>query len=120
MGVKYHEDNRAGAPAGAVLLSRVSLLEQINIASNTWCLPMELFFSSSSLICFLFSFASLSERRVKAVHIHVEQRRGYINVLHQGYLNSPTFCHHGVLRDLDHLDVPQSIASECTIPMTPP
>lgn len=120
MGVKHHKDNRAGAPAGAVWLSRVSLLEQINIASNTWCLPIELFFSSSSsLLCFLFSFPSLSERRVKAVYIHVEQRRGYINVWHQGYVNSPIFYHHGVRRDLDHLDIPQSITSECTIPMTP-
>lgn len=45
MRVNHHKANQAGAPVGAVLLSRVSLLEQINIASNTtWCLPIDLFF----------------------------------------------------------------------------
>lgn len=109
--VNYCKANQAGAPAGVVLLSRVSLLEQINIASNTtWCLPIDLFFFfSSSLICFLFSFPSQSEKRVKAVPIHVEQRTGYISVLHQGCVNSPAFYHHGVWWDLDHLDIPQSI-----------
>lgn len=44
MRVNHHKANQAGAPVGAVLLSRVSLLEQINIASNTtWCLPIDLF-----------------------------------------------------------------------------
>lgn len=45
MRVNHHKANQAGAPVGAVLLSRVSLLEQINIASNTtWCLHIDLFF----------------------------------------------------------------------------
>ena len=43
------------------------------------------------------------------MHIHVEQRTGYVSVLRQGCVNSPAFYRHGVWRDLDHLDIPQSI-----------
>lgn len=69
MGVKYHKDNRAGAPAGAVLLSRVSLLEQINIASNTWCLPIELFFFFFFIDLFLVFF-SIPVRKESQSSVH--------------------------------------------------
>lgn len=62
--VNYRKANQAGAPVGAVLLSRVSLLEQINIASNTtWCLPIDLFLFFFFFIDLFFVFFSIPVRK---------------------------------------------------------
>lgn len=69
MRVNYHKLNRAVVPIVAMVLSTVSLLEQINTASGTRRMTIEMFITF---------FSTLSERGMKSAHIHMEQMTGHI------------------------------------------
>lgn len=91
--MNYRKFNQVMILIAGTVLNVASLFQKFNTSSGTWYAAFDLANTFSS---------------TPAHKIH---QKFTCIVLPLGYINSPCLCHSLVLRDLDHLSLPQDITS---------
>jgi hypothetical protein len=102
MTVDYRKLNQVVTLNAAAVPGVVSLREQINTSPGTW-------YAAIDLTNAFFSIPVHKDHQKRFAFSWQGQQYTF-TVLSQGYINSPALCHNLVRRDLDRLDLPQSIA----------
>lgn len=94
-------------PIAAAIPDVVSLLEQINISPAT-C------YGAINLAKVFFSI-SIHKAHQKEFAFSWQGQQYTCTLIPQDYINSPALCHELVLKDLNHLSLPQGIILVCHI-----